>query len=202
MDDNFTLKDIKNLIKIDNKLQFTDEANKLIDKLFVEQFGELALEEFDYSYRLKHLIMFLSADLDIEPVLLQYDEIKEDSILLVDELPYGPYVVVNSKMIIYELEVMKCLIHETRHYYQYHVINNNIEHPLKELWIEDLEKNSLTHPENDEELANHISLSVELDAFAYTKYILKLLYDIDYEVGGEEYTEVLDRYVEKYLLVD
>ena len=202
MSNNIRLKDIKNLIKIDNKLQFTDETNELIDKLFVEQFGDWALEEFDYSHRLKHLIMFLAADLDIEPVLLQYEEIEEDSFLLIDELPFGPYVVVNSKMIIYELEVMKCLIHETRHYYQYHVINNNIEHPLKNLWIEDLENSSLTHPLNDDELANYITSSIEVDAFAYTKYILKLLYNIDYEVGGEEYTEVLDRYVEKYLLVD
>ena len=26
-------------------------------------------------------------------------------------------------------------------------------HPLKDLWIEDLENSSLTHPENDDELA-------------------------------------------------
>ena len=194
-----SVKKIKGLIKKDLK-EFNSKSKEEIDKEFVEQFGQDALEELEFSYRLRWLIIFLSKDMDITPVFVTFEDMKEDSKLCMGDELTGPFIIVNRKLMRNEMDVIKCVIHETRHYYHYQVIENDLPHPLRQVWIEDLQNNSLTHPEDDEELAKHICLPIEVDALAYTKYIVKLFFNEDIVYGGEDYNDILDQYVEKYIM--
>ena len=89
---------------------------------------------------------------------------------------------------------MKCLIHEIRHYYQHICVdyNDTIE-PQLESWIEDMKRDY--HSLDPSEV---ICLSIEVDAFAYTKHIMKKWLDIDVIHHDLIYDTVLKAYCKKY----
>ena len=44
-----------------------------------------------------------------------------------------------------------------------------------------------------------LGLMIEIDAYAYQKFMLKKLFDIDWHYPNEEYDKVIDSYIKKYL---
>lgn len=189
-----------NKINIKRILKYDYKSNEQIDQDFVEAFGKDALEDFELSYKLKKLIIYLAQELDIEPVFVALDIIEADSQLYFGDNISGPYIIVNNKFRYNELEIIKLVIHETRHYYQYQVLLNDLEYPLKHIWKEELQTNSISHPSSNEELKDYMCYSYEIDALAYTKYIMKKLFYEEIIYGDYLYDKFLEAYILKYLL--
>lgn len=158
---------------------------------FVSYFGEEKWNQEEALSNLWPLEILICDDLGIEPIPIITDNIEEDARLYDKE----DYIVISEKLILDEVEAIKCVIHELRHVYQKVCVTNcdNTE-PLLKLWID--EQNS---PINLMSYSEQMCLSIEIDAYAYQKYMLKVLYDIDWHHPNTNYDYVVEHYMEKYL---
>ena len=87
----------------------------------------------------------------------------------------------------YQTEALKCLIHELRHCYQFNCVRNNVDNDLVKIWKEEFA---------NAHLIEYVAMTTELDAFAFTKYIMKNWYIYP----DAEYDEILNRYIDKYFI--
>ena len=126
--------------------------------------------------------------LSLEPIEVIYENLElEDSRFYTHEL----YIAINKNYLNDEYESMKCLIHEIRHYYQLTVVTLDIEaEPQYKYWKEEF--NIKLKPED--EMCKYI----EIDAFAFTKYILKEWFAIEYHHYDKKYDEILDLFIYKF----
>lgn len=130
--------------------------------------------------------------LGLEEIEIRYEEIPDDSRFYNHEL----YIGINNKYLNNESETLKCLIHEIRHYYQLCVVAYQIElEPQYEEWKKEfkLEINKIK-PEDS------MCLYIEVDAYAFTKYILKEWFDIDYHHYDKNYDQLLDKFIKCYYM--
>lgn len=128
--------------------------------------------------------------LGLEEIEIKYEEIEEDSRFYNHEL----YIGINNKYINDEYESLKCIIHEIRHYYQLCVVAYNIDiEPQYTEWKKEfkLDINNIK-PEDS------MCLYIEVDAYAFTKYILKEWFDIDYHHYDKNYDQLLDKFIKCY----
>ncbi len=128
--------------------------------------------------------------LGLEEIEIRYEEIPDDSRFYNHEL----YIGINNKYLNDESELLKCLIHEIRHYYQLCVVAYQIElEPQYEEWKKEfkLDQTKLKPEES-------MCLYIEVDAYAFTKYILKEWFDYDYHHCDEAYDALLTLYINKY----
>jgi hypothetical protein len=175
--------------------EFIDEIKKMSDedlkKEFIKYFGEEKWNHEEALAKLWPVQLALADYLEIEPIPLIIENIEEDS----RYYPQESYIVISSKLISDEVEALKCLIHEMKHYQQFMcVIHNITTEPLMREWKEDFEINYASVTSYEEMLC----LPVELDAFAFTKYIMKDWYDINVIHPEPLYEEVICKYIKKY----
>ena len=167
-----------------------------VEKKFIENFGSDKLEELNILSNLDPLILKLCDYLRIEyiPVIFEDLGLEDSRYYLKDD-----YISINNKYLHDELEQKKCIIHEIRHAYQRYITKNkNIKmvcsnNVLVSLWIEDFKKDYNNIPDDEK-----ICLSIEVDAFAFTKYILKKWFNIKYHHYDKEYDILLDKFIEKF----
>ncbi len=128
--------------------------------------------------------------LELASIDIKYAELgEEDSRFYTHDL----YIDINNKYINDELETMKCLIHEIRHYFQLTVVICEEDfNPLYKYWKKELTNQIKLKPEDA------ICQYIEIDAFAFTKYILKEWYQIEYKHYDPIYDGVLDLFIKKY----
>ena len=138
--------------------------------------------------RITELTNNLFEYLMLDPIKIIYEDLgEEDSRFYTHDL----YIAINSKYKDNELETMKCLIHEIKHYEQLVVvICGEKENPQYEYW----KKEFKTKLKPEDELCKYI----EIDAFAFTKYILKEWYGIEYHHHDKKYDNLLDLFINKY----
>lgn len=129
--------------------------------------------------------------LSLDPIKITYEPLgEEDSRFYTHDL----YISINEKYKNDEYESMKCIIHEIRHYYQLLVVLLEIDiEPQYRHWKHEF--NNKLKPEA--ELCKYI----EIDAFAFTKYILKEWYNIDYHHHNKDFDEILNLFIKKYYLI-
>ena len=173
---------------IDKLLELNDDELK---EQFIKYFGEEKWNQEEALTKLWPLELYICNDLGIDPIPVIVEDIIEDARYYDKE----NYIAISSNLIMDEIEAIKCLLHELRHAYQIVCVtrNDSIE-PLVNIWKEDLSKpiNLLSY---DEQLC----LSVEIDAYAYQKYMLKLLYDIDWHYLDSVYDGIISLYMIKYM---
>lgn len=160
--------------------------NELKDN-FIKYFGidKWNQEEMlGYLYK-KELKLCKYLGIDLIPVVV--DSIEEDSRYYIED----NYIVISDKLILDKTEALKCLIHELRHCYQFNCVRNNVEDYLVDIWKEEFSK---AH------ILEYGSMALELDAFAFTKYIMKNWYNIIVIFPDIEYDEILNRYIDKYFI--
>ncbi len=128
--------------------------------------------------------------LSLDTIKVLYEDLgEEDSRFYTHDL----YIAINTKYKNNELEQMKCLIHEIRHYYQLVVVVLGIDaEPQYNYWKEEF--NMKLKPKD--EMCKYI----EIDAFAFTKYILKDWYGIDYHHHDKNYDYLLSKFINKYYI--
>lgn len=128
--------------------------------------------------------------LGLEPIEIKYEELgEEDSRFYTKEL----YIVINTKYYNDELETLKCLIHEIRHYYQLVIVAYRIDiEPQYKYWKDELQFNIKLKPEDA------LCQYIEIDAFAFTKYILNRWFQIEYHHHDKDYDNLLDTFIKRY----
>ena len=128
--------------------------------------------------------------LDLEPIRIKYEDLgNEDSRFYTHDL----YIAINNKYINDELEIIKCLIHEIRHYYQLVVVICEEDfNPQYKYWKKEFKNKIKLKPEDA------MCQYIEIDAFAFTKYILKEWLNIEYHHHDKKYDEILDLFIKKY----
>ena len=161
--------------------------NKKLKKDFIKYFGidkwnQEEMLSFLYKEELK-----LCKHLGIDPIPIITDTIIEDSRYYINE----EYIVISDKLILDKTEALKCLIHEIRHCYQFNCVRNNVENELVNIWKREL----ITLKQLD-----YNSSMLELDSFAFTKYIMKKWYNISSIYINIEYDEILNHYINKYFI--
>ena len=128
--------------------------------------------------------------LELDPIKVKYEDLgEEDARFYTHDL----YIAINNKYINDEFEIMKCLIHEIKHYHQLVVvICEERENPQYEYWRKELMNKIKLKPEDA------MCQNLEIDAYAFTKYILKEWFNIEYHHYDKKYDKVLDLFINKY----
>jgi hypothetical protein len=93
-----------------------------------------------------------------------------------------------------------CLIHEVKHLHQKYCISHkkykNIKFANSEMinqWEKDFKCNQ--HLISESQL---ICLSIEIDCYAFTRFIFDEWYNIDFKQFDELYVNMLDAYINKF----
>ena len=179
-------------------IPYEEMSNDELDAKIVENFGSDKLEELNILSNLDPLILKLCDYLGIEyiPVIFEDLGLEDSRYYLKDD-----YISINNKYLHDELEQKKCIIHEIRHAYQRYCAYNNdskmicANDLLVCMWIDDLMKDYKNIPDDEK-----ICLSIEIDAFAFTKYILNKWFNIEYHHYDKEYDKVLDLFINKFYI--
>lgn len=175
-------------------LKMTDEELKTE---FIKYFGEDKWNEVEAIENLNDIEYILSEVLAIPTIPVITEDIPEDSRLDFK----NKAIVISKKLILNKTEAVKCLVHEYRHLYQQVILQTTPEHPLYNIWLENMEniKNTVSNINDPEEYTSYILQPVELDAFAYTKYFFQKYLNQDLNCFHPEIELVFDKYIQKYL---
>ena len=174
---------------------YKEKSEEELKKEFIEEFGIDKWEEMEEEVKLDKLNFRLCDYLGIEPVPVIFEGIPEDA-RYYDKLDY---ISISNLYVHDEIEQMKSLIHEVKHLHQKYCISHKngkikfAQNTLIEQWESDFKKNQRLIP-----LDEVMCMSVEVDAFAFTKYILKEWFDYDYHHYDAAYDAVLEAYINKY----
>lgn len=174
---------------------YEEMSNEELKERFIQSFGEEKWEEVEALGPIEVLNFKLCNYLGVEPIPVVFEKMHEDA-RYYDRLDY---IAISNKFIHDEIELKKSLIHEVRHLYQKYCISHKNEQlkfapsHLISQWEKDFKKNQRLIPED-----KIMCMSVEIDAFAFTKYILKEWFNIDYHHYDPAYDALLILYIEKY----
>lgn len=157
---------------------------------FIKYFGEDRWNQSEVLPILQEKAEILCSYLDIEEIPILCDPIKEDS----RYYPKEKYIIISDKIIFNEVEALKSLIHEIRHHYQYTCVStNNTSEPMLNQWKEELEIYNTLAPDIQ------ICTFLEIDAYAFTKVIMKEWFNKDIIHYDDEYEKAINLYITKYL---
>ena len=174
---------------------YKEMSDEELKKQFIESFGEDKWEEMEALKPIDELNLRLCDFLGIEPVPIMFEEMEEDA-RYYDKLDY---IGISNKFVHDEIESMKSVIHEVKHLHQKYCISHKNEKLklapsiLIKQWEEDFKINQRLVPPDQV-----MCMPVEVDAFAFTKYILKEWFNIDYHHYDLTYDAVLTIYIDKY----
>ena len=177
------------------ELDYKNLTEEEIDQKIIENFGQDKLDELNAISKIDSLNIKLSEYLGIEPIPVIFEDLGiEDARYYLKK----DYIAINSKYVHDELELKKSLIHEMRHAYQRYSMKDNdskmvcANDYLVCLWIED----TLKFPKLTQE--EKLATTIEVDAFAFTKYILKKWFNIEYHHYDKFYDNLLDQFIKKF----
>lgn len=175
---------------MDKKFFDDSVTNEFLKEEFVKYFGEEKWKEEELLTELWPFQFALFLTLGVEPIPVIVQEMDEDARYYVEE----NYIGISTKLIDNEVEVIKCLIHEIRHYYQHICVDyNDTNEPQLESWKKDVAVDY-----NNLDPSEALCLSIEVDAFAFTKHIMKKWFDIDVIYPNVMYETVLKAFCKKY----
>lgn len=160
-----------------------------LKKEFIKYFGKKKWEEEEILSLLNEIGYALAKYLEVSPIPVVTEKMEEDSRFYTKEL----YIAISDVLISDFTESLKCLIHEYRHYKQLMCVTQKITtEPNYESWKEDLRIiNQIRDP------ADTMCLSVEIDAYAFTKYLMDKWFNIEIIHYDPLYEEILIRYIKK-----
>ena len=175
---------------------YEELSEEELKEQFIANFGEDKWEEIEALKPIEELNYKLCDFLGIDPVPVVFEEMYQDA-RYYDELDY---IALSTKFVHDEIECMKSIIHEVKHLHQKYCISHKNEKNLKfanilliKQWEEDFQKNQRLIPEDQ-----LMCMPVEVDAFAFTKYILKEWFNIDYHHYDYTYDALLEIYIDKF----
>ena len=174
---------------------YKEMSEEELKKDFIDSFGIDKWNELEAEVPCDMLAMRLCNYLGIDSIPVLFEEMEEDA-RYYDVLNY---IAINKKFIGNELEIRKSIIHEVKHLHQKYCIShkNGINKfasiKLIKQWEADFKINQRLIP-----LDKLMLMSIEIDAFAFTKFILKEWFQYDYHHYDLIYDELLNIYINKY----
>ena len=191
-------KNEEQLIKwLKDNMSFEEMSEEELKERFINSFGIDKWNEYEVLISIDKLVLSLCDFLNIDYVPVIFEEIGIEDSRYYDELNY---IAINKKYINNILEIRKSIIHEVKHAHQKYCVSHKENKKLNfapafliEKWSEDFKKNQRLVPLNEINL-----MSVEIDAFAFTKYILKEWFNYDYHNFDPVYDELLSLYCKKF----
>lgn len=168
---------------------------KELKESFIKYFGE---EKWEEEQKLGELIDFtyeISDYLGIDPLPVLVEDIRDAARLYVKE----GYIALSKSTISNHIESMKAIAHELRHVYQLIVVGLDIkEESLYEKYKQNFKE---LKEEFDYKDANSLDKYryqiIELDACAFTKYILKRNYGIIDTHHSFKYNYILEKFIKE-----
>lgn len=179
-----------------NCLQMPEEKLK---SEFIKYFGEEKWNEEEEIEKLFHMHLLICDFLNIDPIPVIVEKIDEDSRYDIKK----QCIIILPKKIKNHKEALKCLIHETRHYYQLNVVAyEDILNPLYNIWKENLLNpvmlKSTDDLKNNDLVLKYMMQPIELDAFAFTKYFFAKFLNKSLICFHQEIENIFDLYIQKY----
>jgi hypothetical protein len=174
---------------------YKEMSEEKLKKEFIDSFGIDKWNEMETEVPCDMLAMRLCNYLEIDNIPVLFEEMEEDA-RYYDVLNY---IAINKKFIGNELEIRKSIIHEVKHLHQKYCISHKNEInkfasiELIRKWKADFKINQRLIP-----LDKLMLMSIEIDAFAFTKFILKEWFQYDYHHYDLIYDELLNIYINKY----
>ncbi len=138
---------------------------------------------------LKPLCQRIADRLGIDPLVIKFEEMIDDSKLYIKE----EYVAINKKFENDYEECVKSIAHEYRHVFQIFYVSL-FSNERSKRWKKELQ--GVVNSSNmDSNGSNYIAQEIELDAFAFTKYYLE-----KYEnMKVDNKIDKLDFYIQEYI---
>lgn len=165
-----------------------------LKKVFIENFGEEQYEEFIAIEKLTNHITSICNILKIEQIPVVFEKIEEDALLVLEP---EPFIKLNRKNINDTISCIKSIAHELRHAYQICTVKNK-KHPNYKLfefefknYNKELFKKSIVHYHNS---------IIEIDAFAFSKYIISYLFGYEIKFKDPSYNNTLDKYINNSII--
>ncbi|MCR5786943.1 MAG: hypothetical protein K6G28_04515 [Acholeplasmatales bacterium] len=180
---------------IKENIPYVEKTEEELKKEFIEEFGIDKWIEMEAEVPCDMLSMRLCNYLEIDSVPVLFEEMNEDA-RYYDTLNY---IAINKKFIGNELEIRKSIIHEVKHLHQKHCISHKKDKlrfttpKLIKDWEKDFKLNQRLIPIDELNL-----MSIEVDAYAFTKYILDKWFNYEYHYPNDIYDEILNKYIAKY----
>ena len=169
--------------------------DKQLKEEFIKYFGEEKWNEEESLAKLQTIEEHLSQILQVERIPVLTDDIEEDSRYMIQE----NYIIISNKIIHNQFQAIKALVHEYKHYHQFCIVENNIPHPLLNLWLENFQNPYQPQDFNDsEQMTKYYLQPIELDAFAFTKYYFHKYLNLSIQQLHEDFEHIFDFYISKY----
>lgn len=165
------------------------KSKEKLKRDFIKYFGEEKWNAEELMDKVWPDIIRICDYLGVEPIPVVMDKFADDARFMLEE----EYIIISDRLVDDLTEVRKCLTHELRHYYQIKLIASDDDGVLAKAFREDYNRlNKMTK----EELAFN---ALELDAYAFTKYIMNKWYGIKCPHPDIVIDGMLDLYIKKYL---
>lgn len=169
--------------------------DKQLKEEFIKYFGEEKWNEEESLAKLQTIEEHLSQILLVERIPVLTEDIEEDSRYMIQD----NYIIISNKIIHDQFQAIKALVHEYKHYHQFCIVENNVPHPLLNLWLENFKNPYQPQDFNDsEQMTKYYLQPIELDAFAFTKYYFHKYLNQSIQQLHEDFEHLFDLYISKY----
>jgi hypothetical protein len=174
---------------------YKEMSEEELKKEFIDSFGIEKWNEMEAEVPCDMLAMRLCNYLEIDNIPVLFEEMEEDA-RYYDVLNY---IAINKKFIGNELEIRKSIIHEVKHLHQKYCISHKNEInkfasiELIKKWKADFKINQRLIP-----FDKLMLMSIEIDAFAFTKFIIDKWFGITIYHPDAIFDELLNKYIQKY----
>ena len=161
---------------------------------FINAFGEEKWEIEQALSKLEPISKELAEFLEVPQIPIVVENIPEDSRMNFQL----ECIILRKDTALNYIEALKALAHEYRHWMQFLCVKNqDTSNPLVYEYAEGFMYMS-EHGNTNDGSNEYYSLIIELDAFAFQKYFLKEVLDIETHYPNEEYDKMLDKFIEYF----
>ena len=171
-------------------------SNEKLKEEFIKYFG---VDKWNQENELEKLTEFhlkLCKDYNLDSIPLIVENISEDSRYDIQ----NDCIIISENVVSNYKEALKCVIHETRHMYQRMVVELEItSHPLYQVWYDNFKEAHSADPNNINQIEDYFKQPIEIDAFAFTKYIFRKYFNEDLICFDLMIEDIFNLYIEKYL---
>lgn len=173
-----------------------DLDEETVKTKFIENFGEEKYKEFVFTTELDNAGLKVCKLLGIPYIPFFFDNIPEDG----RYVPDLDCFIISKKHLYNWIESLKSLIHELKHSHQRYCVEHKGDKNLKyapkeliEIWEEELSVDEKSIPFNE-----RMSRGIEIDAYAFTKFALDILFNEKWHHFDPFTDEVFTVYAYKY----
>ncbi len=161
---------------------------------FINAFGEEKWEIEEALAKIEPISRELAEFLEVPQLPIIVENIREDS-----RMDFKlECIILRKDVALNYVESLKSIAHEYRHWMQFLCVKNmDTSNPLLYEYAKDFTYMA-QHGNSVDGTDDYYSLIIEVDAFAFQKYFLREVLDIETHYPNEEYDQFLDKFIKKF----